>query len=81
VSDRIGAKFLAAEIDLEWGRMLAERRAPGDTEKGRDLLTKARAAATAHGYAYVERRAADELKKVELINGGSGTRPSERGLS
>ena len=56
-SDRVGAKFFAARTDLLWGRMLAERRAPGDTEKARELLTKAQSAAAAHGYGNVERRA------------------------
>ena len=62
MSDRMGAKFFAALTDLMWGRMLAERRAPGDTEKARDLLTKAHTAAVAHGYGGVERRAAAALQ-------------------
>ena len=58
MSDRMGAKFFAARTDLLWGRMLAERKAQGDTEKARDLLTKAHTAAVVHGYGTVERRAA-----------------------
>jgi class 3 adenylate cyclase/tetratricopeptide (TPR) repeat protein len=63
-SDRMSAKFFAARTHLLWGRMLAERTAPGDTEKARDLLTKARTAAAAHGYANVERRAAEALQHL-----------------
>ena len=44
--------------------MLAERDAPGDAERARDLLTKAHAAAVAHGYASVERRAAEALQHL-----------------
>jgi len=62
MSQRMGAKFFAALTDLMWGKMLAERQAPGDTEKARDLLTKARTAAVAHGYGGVERRAAAALQ-------------------
>jgi class 3 adenylate cyclase len=60
--DRVGAKFFAARTDLLWGRMLAERNAPGDPEKARDLLTKAQTAAAVHGYGNVERRAAAALQ-------------------
>jgi hypothetical protein len=59
--DRIGARFFAARTDLSWGRMLAERRILGDTEKARQLLTKARSAAAANGYRAVERRASAAL--------------------
>jgi hypothetical protein len=52
---------LGAETDLLWGRMLAERGAPGDTEKSRELLTRAYTTAAANGYANVERRAASAL--------------------
>ena len=52
--------------DLFWGKMLAERRAPGDTEKARDLLTKAHAAAVAHGYGTVERRCCRGHPKPEM---------------
>jgi DNA-binding SARP family transcriptional activator/tetratricopeptide (TPR) repeat protein len=62
VSDRAGAKFFAARTDFSWGRMLAERRAPGDIEKARDLITKAHTAAATHGYGTVERRAAAALQ-------------------
>ena len=46
-------------------KMLAERDAPGDIERARDLLTKAHAAAAAHGYANVERRAAEALQHLD----------------
>src|SRR5438105_13392806 len=61
---RANAKFFAAATNLSWATMLAERRAPGDTEIARDLLTKAHAAAVAHGYANVERRATTALQHL-----------------
>ena len=61
-SDRVGAKFFAARTNLLWGKMLAERRAPGDTETARELLTKAQTVAAVKGYANVERRASDALQ-------------------
>jgi len=64
-SDRVGAKFFAARTDLYWGRMLAERRAAGDADKARDLLTKAHTAAAAHGYGNVERRAVAALQLLD----------------
>jgi hypothetical protein len=62
--DRVRVKFYAARTDLSWGRMLAERQAPGDIAKARDLLTTAHTAAVTHGYATVERRAADALRML-----------------
>jgi len=41
--------------------MKAQRRASGDLKMARDLLTRAHAAATLHGYATVARRAASAL--------------------
>ena len=64
-NDRADAKFFAARTNLSWGKMLAERDAPGDAERARDLLTKAHAAAAAHGYASVERRAAEALQHLD----------------
>jgi hypothetical protein len=58
----VGAKFFAARTNLSWGRMLADRQAPGDIEKARDLLTKAQSLSSANGYRKVERRAADALQ-------------------
>jgi class 3 adenylate cyclase len=65
ISARMNAKYFVAKTDLLWGSMLAERRAEGDTEKARDLLTKAQAAAAAHGYGNVERRAAAALRRLD----------------
>jgi class 3 adenylate cyclase len=56
-SARMDARFFIARTDLRWGSMLAERKADGDTEKARGLLSKAQAVAAAHGYRKVERRA------------------------
>jgi class 3 adenylate cyclase/tetratricopeptide (TPR) repeat protein len=64
-SNRMGARFFAARTDLSWGRVLAERRAPGDTERARELLTKAHTAAVAHGYGTVDRRAAAALQLLD----------------
>jgi class 3 adenylate cyclase len=65
LSERMGAKFFTAQTELLWGRMLAERRAPGDIEKSRDLLTKARTIAATNGYASTERRAAAALQPLD----------------
>jgi tetratricopeptide (TPR) repeat protein len=61
---RVGAKFFAARTDLSWGRMLAERQAPGDIEKAREMFAKALTVAEAHGYGNVERRAAAALRDL-----------------
>ncbi len=63
-NDRADAKFFAARTNLSWAKMLAERQAPGDNERARDLLTKAHTAAAAHGYANIERRAAEALQHL-----------------
>ena len=62
---RVGAACFAAQTDLWWGKMLAERQAPGDARKARDLLTKAHTVAAANGYGTVERRAADALQLLD----------------
>jgi len=64
-SNRAGAKFFAAQTNLRWGQMLAERNAPGDADRARDLLTEAQTAAARHGYANVERRAAQALQGLD----------------
>ena len=69
VQQQSGAKFFAARTDLMWGRMLAERQAPGDTENARKLLNKAHSAAKAHGYGNVERRAAAALELLDALTG------------
>jgi class 3 adenylate cyclase len=76
IGARMDAKFFVAMTDLLWGTMLAERKAEGDTEKARDLLTKAQAAAVTHGYGNVERRAASALQLFDArqANGGSQSR-------
>jgi class 3 adenylate cyclase len=60
-SEQMGAKFLAAETDLAWGTMLVKRGAPGDAQRARDLLHKARSVAVANGYGSVQRRAETTL--------------------
>jgi tetratricopeptide (TPR) repeat protein len=64
-NERFDAKFCAASTNLLWGNMFAERGAAGDTERARDLLTKAHEAAAANGYATVERRAAAALQHLD----------------
>ena len=64
-NDRVDARFFAARTNFSWGTMLAERGAPGDIEQARDLLTQAHSAAAAHGYANVERRAAEALQQLD----------------
>ena len=64
-SAHMKAKFFVARTDLLWGSMLAQRRAEGDMEKARELLTKAHAAGTAHGYGEIERRALAALQLLD----------------
>ena len=64
-NERANAEFFAARTNLSWGQMLAERKAPGDTQRARDLLTKAHASAAAHGYANIERHAAAALQHLD----------------
>ena len=64
-NERAHAEFFAARTNLSWGEMLAERNAPGDTQRARDLLTKAHTSAAAHGYANIERRAAAALQHLD----------------
>ena len=60
-SEEMGAKFFGAWTELMWGRMLIERRGPGDARRARELLGRAQADAASHGYRNVERRATDAL--------------------
>ena len=62
----MGAKFFTARTDLRWGRMLAERGAPGDIEEAQRLLTKAHSAAVDNGYGNVGRRAAAALQLLDV---------------
>jgi len=61
---RAGAKCGAALTDQLWGQMLAERNAPGDLDRARDLLTNAQAVSAANGYANIERRATEALQRI-----------------
>jgi hypothetical protein len=61
----MNAEFFVAMTDVLWGSMLAQRKAEGDTEKARDLLTKAQDAAATHGYGIVERRAVTALQLLD----------------
>jgi DNA-binding SARP family transcriptional activator len=61
-SEKADARFFSAQTDLSWGRMLLERRAPGDSERAKDFLGRSRQSAALLGYATVERRAAAALE-------------------
>jgi tetratricopeptide (TPR) repeat protein len=64
-NDRADAKFFAATTNLAWGKLLIARGGPGDTERARHLLTLAHADAAAHGYARVQRQAAEALEHAD----------------
>jgi class 3 adenylate cyclase/tetratricopeptide (TPR) repeat protein len=53
---RIGAPAWLAHTRFEWARMLLARRAPGDEERAREMLSQALATARELGLANVERR-------------------------
>ena len=57
-------RFGLASTHLAWGRMLLERRRPGDVERGVELLEQALACAREEGYGGVEREAAALLASV-----------------
>jgi hypothetical protein len=59
---RAGASSFAAQTDLWWGRLLAERNSPGDGERARELVSRAHASALARGYGGIERDAAEALR-------------------
>ena len=61
---RMDAKFYGARTDLAWGRILAERSAPGDGSKARTLLERAHSMAEAQGYLVVQRRAAAAMQTL-----------------
>src|SRR5450755_68438 len=63
-NSRTQAMFFAGQSDLLWGRMLAKRRAPGDTDRACALLVRARTIAAANGYGAIERRAAAALQDL-----------------
>ncbi len=64
LNQRAGASFAAARTDFSWGRMLVARRGPGDTERARELLTRAQTSAAAGGFGYVEVHAAEALQSL-----------------
>jgi hypothetical protein len=53
----LSAPFDIARTNLEWARLLIERRSPGDLERARAQLREALRLARKFGYAIVERRA------------------------
>jgi class 3 adenylate cyclase/biotin operon repressor len=67
MSTRARARFFGARTDLQWGKMLAERRGPGDAERSRALLNQAHTVAGANGYGNVERRAAAALQMLDGV--------------
>jgi AAA ATPase domain len=75
IGARMRAKFYIAVTDLLWGSMLGERRAEGDSEKARELLTKAHSAATDNGYRNVERRAAAAIEDLTLAGPSPSSDP------
>ena len=54
-------RWVATDTELWRGRMLAIRRGPGDLERARSLLGRARDAASTRGYTSIERAASAEL--------------------
>ena len=61
---RMSAKFYGARTYLLWGRMLAERGAPGDMGEARRLLGRAHSVAEAQGYLVVQRRAGAAIRSL-----------------
>jgi hypothetical protein len=61
---RASAAYFATEIDLAWGQMFLQRSQAGDDRRARTHLDAARAAATAGGYADVERRATQVIQRL-----------------
>jgi hypothetical protein len=60
----MGATFFAARTDLLWGRLLATRKAPGDTKRARELFMKALTVAKVNGYGTVERRTTAAIQSL-----------------
>ncbi len=63
-NERAGATYFAAQTDLLWGQMLAERGAADDIEKARTLLERACTLATTHGYGGIELRSTLALRDL-----------------
>ena len=59
---RLATPAWLAHTRYEWARMLLARRAPGDEEQARELLSEALVAARELGLANVERRTAALLQ-------------------
>jgi hypothetical protein len=64
LSRRGQMKFAEAHTNMLWGRMLRTRNQPGDADRARILLEKARDSGATRGYGMVERRATVELRKL-----------------
>jgi tetratricopeptide (TPR) repeat protein len=64
-STEADATYFIAQTDQSWGRMLAQRNAPGDRDRAYDFLTRARSVAASRGYGTVERRAAAALERID----------------
>jgi tetratricopeptide (TPR) repeat protein len=61
LSRRGQMKFAEAHTNMLWGRMLRTRNQPGDADRARSLLVRARDSGATRGYGMVERRATVEL--------------------
>ena len=61
VHKNLEAPFFIALTQLEWGRMLLARRAPGDLARAEQMLHSALDLAQKYGFAAVERRAGEAL--------------------
>jgi class 3 adenylate cyclase/tetratricopeptide (TPR) repeat protein len=59
-------KWVATNIELWWATMLAARRGPGDRDRARSFLERARHVASTRGYAGIERQASAELSELGL---------------
>jgi class 3 adenylate cyclase/tetratricopeptide (TPR) repeat protein len=64
IYDRVGAPAHLGRARVAWARALLARRAPGDAEQARALLTAAVTAAREFGFVSVERRAAPLLAET-----------------
>ena len=57
-------KYAEAHVELGWGRMLAARRRPGDPQRSREHLSRAKGLARDHDYAMVARKVEEELASL-----------------
>jgi class 3 adenylate cyclase/tetratricopeptide (TPR) repeat protein len=64
LNERLQAPFHLARTQLEWARMLHERTNPGDRDRAKELLERARSTAALYGCAQVERRANRLLQEI-----------------